>query len=217
MVVVCLCQVPCSRAEGGAYNTIRTLPRSEWPKVPAPSYPDGTFLQRCRAWSLVLCLTRKYHVVPCAHHYEGVGCTRRARRSLPSAIGQGGACPRPSGEAEIGLGCRARWSQPSDVGRGGAGPRGSGEAETALGGRARRNQSSVVRTRNTVAFSSDRKCQRSMVISSTSLGIPVLGPRQVSSVFIIYSVRVPRPLVTVSAADIPVLHSTEVVYFHCEL
>ena len=26
----------------------------------------------------------------------------------------------------------------------------------------------------------------------------------------------PRPLVTVSTADIPVLHSTEVVHFHCE-
>jgi len=33
---------------------------------------------------------------------------------------------------------------------------------------------------------------------------------------IIYSVRVPRPLVTVSTADIPVLHSAEVVHFHCE-
>jgi hypothetical protein len=26
----------------------------------------------------------------------------------------------------------------------------------------------------------------------------------------------PRPLVTVSTADIPVLHSAEVVHFHCE-
>ena len=33
---------------------------------------------------------------------------------------------------------------------------------------------------------------------------------------IIYSVRVPRPLVTMSTADIPVLHSTEVVHFHFE-
>jgi len=35
-------------------------------------------------------------------------------------------------------------------------------------------------------------------------------------VFIIYSVNVPRPLVTVSTADIPVFHSAEVVHFHCE-
>jgi len=33
---------------------------------------------------------------------------------------------------------------------------------------------------------------------------------------IIYSVRVPRPLVIVSTADISVLHSAEVVHFHCE-
>ena len=74
-------------------------------------------------------------------------------------VGQGGASPRSSGEAEPALGRQARRS-------------------LALGGRARRNQSSVVRTRNAVAFSSDWKCQRSMVISSTSLGTPVLGPRQ---------------------------------------
>ena len=55
------------------------------------------------------------------------------------------------------------------VGRGGA---------LALGGQARQNQSSVVRTRSVVAFLSDRKRQRSMVINSTSLGTPVLGPRQ---------------------------------------
>ena len=34
--------------------------------------------------------------------------------------------------------------------------------------------------------------------------------------FITYSVRIPRPLVTVSTAVITVLHSAEVVHFHCE-
>ena len=34
--------------------------------------------------------------------------------------------------------------------------------------------------------------------------------------FIIYSVRSPRPLVTVSKADMLVLYSTEVVHFHYE-
>ena len=33
---------------------------------------------------------------------------------------------------------------------------------------------------------------------------------------IIFSINVPRPLVTVSTADISVLHSAEVVDFHCE-
>ena len=33
---------------------------------------------------------------------------------------------------------------------------------------------------------------------------------------IIYFVNVLRPLVTVSTVDIPVLHSAEVVHFHCE-
>ena len=33
---------------------------------------------------------------------------------------------------------------------------------------------------------------------------------------IIYSIRVLRPLMTVSTTDIPVLHSVEVVHFHCE-
>ena len=51
----------------------------------------------------------------------------------------------------------------------------------------RRNQSSVIRTRNAVAFSSNWKCQRSMVISSTSLGTPVLGPRQYVSLAPLYS------------------------------
>jgi hypothetical protein len=37
------------------------------------------------------------------------------------------------------------------------------------------------------------------------------------SLVIIYSKRVPRPLVTVSMTDIPVLHSAEVVHFHHEL
>ena len=32
---------------------------------------------------------------------------------------------------------------------------------------------------------------------------------------IIYSIRVPRPLMTVSTADIPVLYSAEVVHFYC--
>ena len=113
--------------------------------------------------------------------------SRRARRSLPSAVGRGGTCPRTSGVAEPALGGRVRQSQPLAVGRGRARPRMSGEAEPAishqarwslaLGGRARRNQSSVVRTRSVVAFSSDQKCQHSMVISSISLGTPVLGPR----------------------------------------
>ena len=84
---------------------------------------------------------------------------RRVRRSLSSAIGQGRACPQPLGEAEPALRHRARQS-------------------LAHGGRARWNQSSIIRTRNAVAFLSDRKCQRSIVISSTSLGTPVLGPRQ---------------------------------------
>jgi hypothetical protein len=37
------------------------------------------------------------------------------------------------------------------------------------------------------------------------------------SIVITYSVNVPRPLVTVSTADIPILHSIEVVHFHYEL
>ena len=56
------------------------------------------------------------------------------------------------------------------VGRGGARPRTSGGAEPALRRRARRNQASVVRARSVVAFLSDRKRQRSMIISSISLG-----------------------------------------------
>ena len=76
-----------------------------------------------------------------------------------AVIGRGGANPHPSGEVELALSRRARQS-------------------LALGGRARRNQASVVRARSIVAFLSDRKRQRSMIISSTSLGTPVLGPRQ---------------------------------------
>ena len=117
--------------------------------------------------------------------------SRRARRDLPSNIGRGRASPRGSGEAEPALSRRARQNLPSDVERGGAYPRTMGEMEPALGGRvrrslalegrARRNQSSVVQTRNAVAFSSDRKCQRSMVISSTSLGTPILSLRQLAT------------------------------------
>ena len=36
------------------------------------------------------------------------------------------------------------------------------------------------------------------------------------SIVIIYSIRVARPFVTVSTADISVLYSADVVYFHCE-
>ena len=64
------------------------------------------------------------------------------------------------------------------IGRGGTSPQTSGEAEPALSRRARQSQSSVVRARSVVAFLSDRKRQRSMVISFTSLDIPVLGHRQ---------------------------------------
>ena len=71
--------------------------------------------------------------------------------------GEAEPSPWGLGEVESTLGHRARRS-------------------LALGGRARWNQSFVVQTRNAVAFSSDRKCQRSMVISSTSLGTPVIGP-----------------------------------------
>ena len=115
------------------------------------------------------CVSLECHVVPYAHHYEGAGCTRRARWSMPSAVRQGGACPRPSGEAKTALGRRARWSLAI---------RGRARQSLALKGQARWNQSSIVRTRNIVAFPSDWKCQRSMVISSTSLGTSVLGPRQ---------------------------------------
>ena len=59
-------------------------------------------------------------------------------------VGQGGASPQPSGEAEPALSCWARRSQPSDVGRGGAGPRPSGEAEPALERRVGQSQPSVV-------------------------------------------------------------------------
>ena len=93
-------------------------------------------------------------------------------------VGRGGACPQTSGETKPALGRRARQSlppevgrggvQPSGVGRGGASPQGSGEAESTFGRWAR----------SLVAFLSDRKHQRLMVISPTSLGIPVLGPRQ---------------------------------------
>ena len=103
---------------------------------------------------------------------------RRARRSQPSVVGRGGACPQPL----------ARRSPPSDVGRGRASPQPSSRVEPTLSrrarwslairGRARWNQSSVVRARSVVAFLSDRKRQRSMVINSTSLDTPVLGPRQ---------------------------------------
>jgi len=72
-----------------------------------------------------------------------------------------------SGEVEPALERRVRRSLPSAIGRGGI---------LALGGRARRNQSSVVRVRSVVAFLFDRKRQRSMVINSTSLVTPVLGP-----------------------------------------
>ena len=75
------------------------------------------------------------------------------------------------------VGGQAWRSLPSDVGQGGASPQSSGEAEPALGGRARQNQSSVVWARSVEAFLSDWKRQRSMVINSTSLGTPVLGPR----------------------------------------
>ena len=77
-------------------------------------------------------------------------------------IGRGGASPQSSGEVEPPLG---RWARRS----------------LALGGRMRQNQSSVIRERSVVAFLSDRKRQRSMVISSTLLGTPVLGPRQYPS------------------------------------
>ena len=73
-------------------------------------------------------------------------------------IGQGGASPQSLGEVEPALSRRARRS-------------------LALGGRARWNKSSVVRARSVVVFLSDRKRQRLMVISFTSLGTPVLGPR----------------------------------------
>ena len=41
----------------GAYNTVRALTCPEGIKAPILSYPDGTFLQACRAWSSVLRLT----------------------------------------------------------------------------------------------------------------------------------------------------------------
>ena len=41
----------------GAYNTIRDLTCLEGLKAPFLSYPNGTFLQACRVWSLVLWLT----------------------------------------------------------------------------------------------------------------------------------------------------------------
>ena len=92
-----------------------------------------------------------------------------------AVVGRGGAHPQTSDEAEPALSHRARQSLSLDVGRGRARPRTPGEAEPALGGWARRNQSSVARTRSVVAFLSDRKRQRSMVIISTLLGTPVLG------------------------------------------
>ena len=143
VVVVCLCQVPCPRRQHcrtkvGAYNTVRALSGQKGPKAPVLSYPDSTFLQAYRAWPSVLRLL-ECPVVPCAHLYEGPGCSRRTRQSLPSGVKRGGACPRPSGEAEPALRRRARRSLPSAIGRGGACPQPSGEAELALGRRSRRS------------------------------------------------------------------------------
>ena len=97
-----------------------------------------------------------------------------------AVIGRGGANPKPSGRSEPVLRRRARQSPPSDAGRGEASPRGSSKVEPALGGWARRSQSSVVRARSVVAFLSDRKRQRLIVISSNSLGTSILGPKQVA-------------------------------------
>jgi len=160
---MCLCQVLRPRAEGGAYNTIWTLPCPEWSKAPIPSYPDGTFLQRCRAWSFgtafdsnvlsypVLIIMKEQGIIG----GQGGACprpscktepvlSRRARQDLPSDIGRGKACPQTSGEAEPALGGRARRSHPLAVGPGEARPWTSGEAEPALGHRARRSQPSGV-------------------------------------------------------------------------
>ena len=41
----------------GVYNTIRTVTCLEGLKAPILSYPNSTFLQMCRVWSLVLQLT----------------------------------------------------------------------------------------------------------------------------------------------------------------
>ena len=105
-----------------------------------------------------------------------------AMRSLPSAVGRGRAYPQMSGELEPAIRRRARrslalegWARQSLA----LGCR--ARRSLALGGRARRNQSSVVRARSVVAFLSDRKRHRSMVISSTSLGTMILGPRHSSS------------------------------------
>ena len=102
--------------------------------------------------------------------------------ALPSDVGRGGAYPQTSGEAEPAPRCRERWSQPPDVGRGGAYPQMSGEAEPALRGRAMRSQPSAVWARSVVVFLSVWKHQRLMVINSTSLGTPVLGPRHSSTI-----------------------------------
>ena len=81
----------------------------------------------------------------------------RVRRSLPQT----------SGEADPALGHWARRSLPSDVGQGGASP----------GRRSRWSQPSVVWAKSVATFLSVWKHQRLMVISSTSLGTLVFGPR----------------------------------------
>ena len=78
--------------------------------------------------------------------------------------GEAEPCPRGLGEAE-------------------SSPQGSGEVEPTLWGRARCGQPLVVWTRSVVALLSIRKHQRLMVISSTSLGTPVLHPRHRCSTF----------------------------------
>ena len=95
----------------------------------------------------------------------------RARWSQPSDIRRGRASPRMLGEAEPAPRRRVRQSQPSDVGRGRACPQTSGEAEPTFGRWAR----------SIVAFLSVQKHQRLMVISSSSLGTLVFGPRHYAS------------------------------------
>ena len=84
------------------------------------------------------------------------------------------------GEAEPALGRRARRSLPETSGEVEPYPRTSGDGQggASPGCRARRSQSSVVWARSVVAFLPVRNHQRLTVINSSSLGTPVLDPRQ---------------------------------------
>ena len=160
MVVVCLRQVPCPRAEGGAHNsvgqrarthnTIQALLRLEGSKASIPSFPGSTFPIGAQGMdSGIVVLTYE----PCLAFLRT--SSGSLRTGSPRSDGSNRPLVRRSEKSGEQASCEPRlWGRSRGVGAGSSAvgiPR--ARLSPSLGGRVRRSQSLSSRARQRLALS----------------------------------------------------------------